>query len=551
MIRNMIRVATCLLLFGAQILKAQPGGGGRINLAKIYTLQGQIIENSELKIRAFSLQDTTRNSLIKAEIYDAQKTVNRSYLHLPGGSSRLYIIYQNESMILDLHGVIPPNGAGNRQRMDSLVFQPGHFRYFTNVNPHQKFYRIQSDHTLKITTSTEEHSIFEVLNFGLTPYVRKYLSEFLFTANYNTDSRQNKSGQDQKDLNTAITYWKTVDTTFLLRKNLPATYYLSNAFNLHWKGKTLAAFSELEQAIIIGLKDEDLRRALNLQCNLYTEAKKNKKAIKSISALILLDSAHRNYHYGLINLFDDYKIRIELYIKTRQFRKALKDYKTMISFSNLDKQYYTTSMAAFKARYLHDYNGAISDLKSIIDTIPDNHMFNRLMGYSTYSRVYFTLGQTEYGKGDQSSAFRHWLKAEEIGTASLKTTHYDLLIKKHPEVPELYVARGLVNSHNAIYQKDSLFLKAINDFNTAEKLGYKDFRVNMFRAVSFMQLKNYKKALSEINIAIAKNDQDPRTYKYRYDIRKRMDGMVGNGDGPDADLIKYEKLSRTWTFTKY
>ena len=133
--------------------------------------------------------------------------------------------------------------------------------------------------------------------------------------------------------------------------------------------------------------------------------------------------------------------------------------------------------------------------------------------------------------------------------------HFDSIIAQQPKAATPYLCRALALYRRGPYQgwgddtKNS-FRQGLKDIDMAESLGFKDFRINLYRASLLTQLKEYEAAFKEIELAIQKKNDDPRCYIVKYDIRRSL-GQVIWGNKSDPDIIKIAELNKLWKFEKW
>lgn len=504
---------------------AQPGGGGGLIIGGYYN--GDLREitpyDTSLHVRLFILTDTSLNSKITQELYDTKYflppayRISERYNGDEFVNERLLLTYLQDTMLIDFLGIIPGNGAGAKGYLDSVIFKKGYFRYFLQKR-----------------------------NEGNVNFIKHY---------------------------------KNINANFLLEKNLPATFYLHKGEYNFLKKKFELALADVNKSIEMGLLTNDKDEAILYLCKVNSELGNLDKAIANISELISLHSTKQFYEKinGLDILKDNYHTRIELFIKNNQLNKALIDYDSIVSISNYylefsnEKGYYLSynpmyymneniERAIFKMKYLKDSKGAVIDLKQFISKIPNKPKNESPQGVSDFNNTYFVLALAEYNVGDLKSAFKHWLRAEELwygyqNNSNDIIVHYDTLIKKHPRVPELYLSRGIAYyikgaAFNGGGSSQICYEKSLEDLKKTEALGLTDFRIDLYRALVFYMQKKYNEALEQINISISKNDNDPRVFITRYWIRDKLGEVKGGNNKNDKDWNQYMNLMKNWKFEK-
>ena len=498
-------VLSILLFFITISLQAQPGGGGGLTIHNIYNSKGiKISDDPTFKARAFVLSDSSENPSILEESYDIEEKFNSFHwirlkpqrLIPKGNNARLLLEYKGDTMVVDFFGIMQSNGMGLEEGLNSLIFNPGYFHF-------------------ELRKGRKKH---EAIN------------------------------------KEAIIYKGPADLSFLLEKNLPISYHLRKSQHLLYNKQPLSALEEVRKASI-----KNTTRShggiLQRQYEIYKELEQYDKSIDAISKLIKGQIPVTNDDTYRRSLVDDYLNRINLFNITGQPRKALKDYTEIIRIYpiRVDVSYYVTQRAALKIEDLSDYEGAIKDLKSILDTITiDNSGY--LMNNPSLSDEYFLLGLAEYKRNNLQLAFKYWCKNGEFGKSG-KADHFDSLIVKHPGAAELYLARAMdlyyERKANNSETQNVVLEKALQDLQSAEKFGLSDFRINLSRAGILNRQKKYDRALAEIAKAIEKNPTDPRMYWHRSLIKSNQNSGKRIYSDQDPDMIKYNELKKSWVFERY
>jgi tetratricopeptide (TPR) repeat protein len=531
-----------LLLLVSGKVAAQPGGGGGLVIGSLFSNKLDsinLLTDTALSIRTFILaegkvyQETFLYQIFLKEKGNLRISRHHHGFGLPPANDinedryadresnqRMYLVYKQDTMIIDFMGIIGENGMGNSDTMDSLVIQKGYFKYN------------RSKHNNRSYKPEEDDSIKKWIAHGLTRHTRYILSQKGY-----------------------ITSTSRIDLSFLREDKLPSSYFLKRAAYYLQNEEPSLALADINKGIEKN-KGATTCEALYLFCDAYTKTGDYDKAIENIT--LAIDCTRDRTYEDWEGKVENYRTRIELFITQKKYHLALRDYNTIVRISQ-DTIGATIERAGFKMKYLKAYQSAISDLKLIIDSIPDNHLRDRPQGWSEYCTTYFTLATAEYLNGNTAAAFRYWLKAEEFGygqSSSLTVVdHFDSIITQHPKAPLLYLSRALAHAKRAPYlgwgeQTTTCFNNALSDISTAEALGLNDHRINMYRSWVLNQLKRHEEALKAIDKAIAKNSTDPRCFSIRYDIRNRL-GQTKWGDKNDTDLTRFNKLLQDWKWVKY
>lgn len=124
----MNRTVLYLLIFITLRLQAQPGGGGGLIINKVYdeNLKEISLSNNSLKIELLELDSVMT-------ILNKYKIDNKETLYLPplnrfrpsNKASGILITYQNQEYRIDFENIYTQNGAGVKEKIDSVVlFKP-------------------------------------------------------------------------------------------------------------------------------------------------------------------------------------------------------------------------------------------------------------------------------------------------------------------------------------------------------------------------------------------------------------------------------------------
>lgn len=512
-------IVLIVMLFTGQLF-AQPlhglcGGGLKIeNLYNNKLEKLDIVDNNSVKIRNFVLE----GKKILKEIIPATLALPpvRNYSY-----HRMYIVYKKQTMVIDFTGLIGENYDCVEDRIDSLVFQKGYFKY---------------DFSKRKSNSYNYENSKRIEN-RLTLHNKKQLI---------------KEGKLENN--------STIDFSFLSNQDPPALSFFKKAVSYLEKNQTELALTELKKGVKKN-KDPENCEISYLLCDIYTKTGQYGKAIENISKAINLNCRrdHNEYRY-LENMSANYKTRIELFIKLKKYDKALQDYDTLYTTLNYD---ICIERANFKLKYLKDYAGTIDDLKKRIDEFKISEYPNKgtlLHGSFAYHNIYTTLAMAEYLNGNKKAAFRHWLKGEECGYWSTDYSppgnYLDSIINQNPKISELFLARALIHYKNSEKEKTiedtkKSFNNSLNDINKAEELGITDFRINMYRAIVLNQLEKYDEALQEIDLAILKDNQDPRCFWFRHIIRYNLGQIKEQFDYSEPDFKQYNILYKSWKWERY
>ena len=538
-----ISVLFILLFITTFETNAQPGGGGGLDIRGIYNsaLQPIPMNDSSLHVRLFRLEDSSTKADIAREIYvdDPRMSIPMRYnehnhirsvvlppnksrffqassLHLP--NQRMLALYKGDTMIVDFIGVWSENGGGLVDIMDSLVLQNGYFRYNRSL--------IEESFMIMAREQRELHRA------GLTPHSLPALISL-----------------------GAVRKAERADISFLDEANLAAEYYLGRGEHYLYTERYKQAANDILHALAKGLTFTDSISAFALLCETYTQSAQYRKAIEAITELIEIEYPLRRMEYSEEpeSLIRGYHVRAELFITTGELQRALSDYDSIVAVSTY-KNRPVVKRAAFKMDYLQDCVGALHDLKTLADVIIRENVEGLYSAVRQYGDLCFPMAEAEYCLGRYEKAFDLFLQGAEWGRV---WTRFDprllrldsLVQQQHPNAPELVLARAMLSVGAMRYSsgesKQNLLDTILVDLENVERMGLDDYRINKYRAIALQNRREYKSALSQINIAIQKQRADPHLYSLRYDIRKRL-GQVVSGDKSDADIMQQKKLVKSW-----
>jgi Anaphase-promoting complex, cyclosome, subunit 3 len=525
----------CCLFITTRSVFAQPGGGGGLHIKGFYTEKGEkidifksnglvlrsfVVEKEKMQYETFVLErllETEKAAFAQAEMYRKEK--NPAYIHRPSPfylsnnynvsddqatEQRLYIKYKNTEMIVDFAEILGENGMGNVDEMDSLIVVKGHFKWDRNAH-------------------------IKALNQGKTT----------------KKGGGTHNSRGMRISNAFFTLEKAVNTDFLQPKNLPSSYFYGRAAFFLENKNPQAALEDIATSIQCNNGEKNCETAY-LLCKVYTQLQRYNEAIANITDAMQCSRGKYNER--------NWATRIDLYKKNKQYQNALADYDAMIKASD-DPFFDIMERTYFKIDYMNDYAGAANDMRTVLAEIGEEDeargAFNP-QDYYGFSQPYFALARAEYGEGKLQNAFTNFLRAMECGYArngsDTATVNRLTRILQYHNAPEIWVARGLAYYGRAPYEgwgdvTKASFAAAIADFDRAEQLGFNDYRINLYRAEALNQSKKYTEALQDIEIAIAKNPQEPRCYGTRYDIRRNL-GQTKWGDKTDPDIVKQAELRK-------
>jgi hypothetical protein len=173
---------------------AQPGGGGGMIIENIYLKSGEKIalNDLDLKLRAYQLTGDSFNSTIETEYkIDVENKIYLNYHSFRShnvNSHRLFIQYKRKKMVIDFHYIIPENPAGIIEKMDSLVIQKGHFRFYKNFQINNRI-TDNVNGAYKNDSLVNNAEILKRIGNGFTPSTINFFNDYLLVDNYLGDNR--------------------------------------------------------------------------------------------------------------------------------------------------------------------------------------------------------------------------------------------------------------------------------------------------------------------------------------------------------------------------
>lgn len=517
-----------MIIFALTMIRAmaQPGeGGGGIKILHVYDRnlkEINLMSDTNIRIRTYSIDARYQEFFIWPQAATGFQRMrgdsveyllprgNRAYEKMTNATNdRLFIFYKEDTMVADIMGIIGVNMAQAVDVMDSLVIQRGYFRYQCN-----DLYDTR------------------VLSSGLTPHTK-----------------------DMRASPGTIYYSDSLPPLPVTDDRQPANYFLKRArYFLKYK-RPQYALTDIYTAIQRSNGDKDCE-TLFLLADAYTAIARYDSAIKYMSDAINKDCRdewqyHREYvnpkyqhEYDQANKYD---LRIPLLIAAGEYKRALLDHDS-IALMSKDKLVAGLRRAEYRINYLIDYEGAIRDLKEVIEIVPPNPDKSEKPKWMYYGNAYFALATAEYGKGSKKAAYQHWLKAMSDGMGYTRedlTAHFDSLIRKDGSSPELYMCRALARLRGGDCKEECL-VKYIHDADSAEQKGMRDARINYCRGIGLNMQQKYTEAIEEVNRGIQKEPGNPINYRLRSTIK----WLIGDKEGNKADYAIYEELHKKTVFEK-
>lgn len=556
-------------------LCAQPGGGGGIDIGDVYMIQLQQdiridsddsesvrqyerspktiyridSDDPSFRLRLFALQDTSFMAPVFEEIYQGKHkpwgALHGKYSVAPGGSfhwqspkrdyshQRLLLEFRGQIMIIDIYDVMPENGMGHIDRMDSIVFMPGYFRLFKNIYKQG----LTNEQEMK-ARGIHPDSLRLCLQHGLSPTTLPLLLQYHLAE-----------------------YYPSAEGAWLREERLPAFFFRQRAFQEFEQGDTTSALVDIRRALGLGLEGEEKTVALQLHSRILSAIGLQSAAIDTLTKALeeftpdnpaYAEQAEREVASMIAR-------RAELHISMKNYNKAKADYDRIVALASYPASA-VQQRAWFKMKHLHNYAAAGKDIRTLLDSFPPNpREQNKRIAWSEYAELYFTLAFTEYYSGNHGNAFRLWLAAEELGYSTSSSPqivqHFDSLLIKHPKAGQLYLARAVALYRLAPYkgggeEEKKVLRRAVADIDEAKRTGLKDYRCEWHRAEILTMLGEQQQAVEAINNAIELNDNNPHCYSLRYQIRQRL-GNAKWGNKNDPDILRSKELMKSWMPEKW
>lgn len=401
------------VLFIANLLIAQPGGGGNLNIERILDSNGRVIMRGDKDYDIFILPSKTNlsNEYSSFPFYStytakdtsdqvAQVVLNESY-------SRLLIVRGSDMMLLEFEDMLSENGMGRDDLLRSVEFIPG--------------YRFVIYRGFEKNRNSSKHIDPEWLQNFLKTEVNEKIKEGLL-------QRHILSNSDKERL-------LRMDPKVLLNQ---AIYY---NVGLHRFEESIA----FSQSVIANTDDKLLfeKSVANIfNCHLslenYQEAKifylKFKDAIKKMIN-----------GYFLIDVLKKMDLKLE----------AFEIYNELCAQSDYAWYWYNRGM--FRLETFNDINGAISDFDYVVSkcasvSLNDADIFE----YCEFSKGYFSKGLLQLKMGDIENGSEHVLKSTTFYINNFQLMSYiksvDSLVVQYPGNNNLHLAAALLYSKAATEQ---------------------------------------------------------------------------------------------------
>ncbi len=200
---KMIPCLFFIIFLRSQLLNAQPGGGGGVQIMKIivpdpgWKYKTLSKKDTSLKINAYFLTLTKdkeirsilpNTALTNYDPYDfADKVFTHVYLppftrhngkNILTPDQRLELVYKGDTMTIDIFDILSENGAGRTDKIDTLSFYPGHYlRVYRDINKKVSYYYPGTSTGNRIRTS-ELDSIHRFVQMGITDHTLPLLNKY-------------------------------------------------------------------------------------------------------------------------------------------------------------------------------------------------------------------------------------------------------------------------------------------------------------------------------------------------------------------------------------
>jgi tetratricopeptide (TPR) repeat protein len=570
-----------LCLLAALPARAQPGGGGGLDILGIYgRTAGRLVrlDSATVQVRQFVLGDAAALAAYQAErpyrpawypvvdgtgsndnlprpsrrprsLFDTYHAAVRLevlvdwyparyadvQLRLDNPEpQRLQLVYRGDTMVLDVSNLPHQNGAGDRAQLDSLVVMPGYFGLSFERRPVPGTMVLNQADTLGFALGFQQRQ----LGFVLTP--RRVAG--LQTARY-------------------------LDYRPAGRPGLPR---LPNPAILRYRALADAdpqpqrALATIARAQAAGVPLDDARTCL-LRARLYQQLRQPVLAEQWLTEALRLTPSltYQNPEAGsdLGVLQTAYEQRMGLRLRGRRYSLALADYDSLAAMDlaayraqelpYLAEVLQTARRArlAFQTDSLHDarsYRATVSQLRA--DLEPNLATMWRCGLGGTGPDALDQLAKAEYQCGEFAMAYQHWqvlLLQGNLG-AEQYVAYFTKLLAQHPGRPELLLCRALAyqcsspadfNDRLSWPDRDA----ALRDLQQAGRLLPRDFRVNYFRAKVYEQAGQLPLAVTEMALALAKETTLPALYRFRHELRVKMH-QVQEFSRNDPDYVRYSDL---------
>jgi tetratricopeptide (TPR) repeat protein len=560
--------------------RAQPGGGGGLDIGSIYGREaGRLVQldSATVQVRQFVLSDAAVLAAYRAGrpyrplwypvVYSAASAYpypispprrrrssfdlyhaavrqevpvvwhperyrgSNVLLRLPSPEpQRLLLVYRTDTMVLDLSNLPHENGGGRRAQLGRLVVMPGYFglSFEQRPAPGQEVIDLAD----KLHDWPHQHG------FSLTPgrvtglRVTRYLT-------------YRRAGPDPRQL----------PDPAVLRTWLAA---LQLTYQARWQ----PALTTITRAQAAGVALNDARTCL-LLANCYLALRQPRAAEQQLTQALRLTPSpayqHPDARSDLEVLRTAYEQRMSLHLRARRYPQALADYDSLGALrvaelrynppGNLDDLLQSARAArlAFLTDSLHDassYRPTMQQLRA--DLEPTLTTMWRCRLDVVDAGQLNQLATAEYHCGERAAAYQHWqlLLIRGGGRPDYHVDYFTRLLTQHPNQPDLLLCRALARldfSSSYFPHPQPARAAALRDLQLAARLRPRDFRPHYFRARLHELEGKLALAVNELNQAIAKEPNLPALYRFRFDVRVEQKQVTWY-DSTDPDYARYSEL---------
>ncbi len=553
-----------------------PRGGGGLAINGIYNSSlDSIIYTDSLEVRSFILRD---GKVYRETFYYQERSPRSNVFYLEPTNAYdwklgryeneedryqdsqqcLFITYRKDTMLIDFIGILPESDYPDMTvgYMDSIVVQPGYFKFYENKfidalwNLNQATYQLE----LNEEVNTEWNKI------GITPSSIEKLKEQGY-----------------------LEYESTINTDFLNEENYDIMHFFK-------KGDYYLSVGEYQKAIdcltkVDGkMEDEEMNCWVTIKlCEAYGNSGMFEMAIETITKNI--NCQNNMYHQP----HENYLLRAKWNKAAGDYKSAIADYDSALVKKNYND--YTGSVTSAKARamiVLGDYEGAFGILEELVEndlerikehnatskfkSKYDSSISDELMRKKPF--CHFLMGWAKYHLGDTLSAYQFFFwglegqmepsayfnKDEHLAYLNWQYETFDSLAKVQPTRSEWYLLKALVimcleNRGYIGIWTDSMELyleQSLKDIDRAEALGANNYRLNYYRSFLLTELGRHKEALEKIDAAIKQEKKDPRLYYHRFHLVGNVMRMSWYYKEPyEDDLDEWIRLSHKWDYIYY
>jgi hypothetical protein len=497
--------AICLACLATNMLYAQPGDwGGGLSIVRICDTLGNPVLRGDKKwdVQLFSMNNTGPRSSI-ADTPGRRSALNWNdkdlgltpvSLFILNDPSRVMILHEQDTMIVDFSGIPKENGSGYQAGIDTLMFLPG--AYMANL-------------TALGSPNITKHTMPELISSARLKKYNFISGDFLDPQNFTNE--------------------------FLINQM---------KFEFYQAGDMDAAYQNALLVLANKPRKEEYFQAKMMEGLVLQHNGKYHEAVACI------ESIHSIENFDLTS-----DALIELYTQTEDFAKAL-ELLDLRAVRRGD--YSIAERARYRLKYLNDAAGAIEDYHLIIDKIPDNYMHDRLIGSSDYGYAFKELGDVYWEIDSLDLAIHnYYLSVAFYSNAQYIADLLKKLNSLHgakAKRPFVHLTMAVANLRMCLmsYRSDPAYsdyplrAKKLFDQCTEEEMNLALYHFHLGEFNSYQQ--RFDDAYQNLCRAIELDNSNARFYLLRYTVRNQMTGS----DHKNAidDQKKALELAKKWVFTK-